>query len=85
VATIRLIDGAGVRVASEYGGEEASVPYRRIWELPESIRQMYSIAAQQTYLEAYNAAWQEWDSAGSREQSAHRAAMSLLRHRRTRR
>jgi cation transport regulator ChaB len=85
VGTILLIDNAGVRAVSDSGSDGAGVPYRRIWELPESIRQMYSIAAQQTYLEAYNAAWNEWDSAGSREQTAHRAAISLLRQRRARR
>jgi cation transport regulator len=61
------------------------VPYDRISELPESVREALPKEAQKIYREAFNSAWEEYarpdDRRGgaSREETAHKVAWSAVK------
>ena len=61
------------------------MPYDRITELPDSVKDNLPNHAQEIYKEAYNSAWDEYkdpdDRRGdaSREETAHRVAWSAVK------
>jgi cation transport regulator len=61
------------------------VPYDKIEELPESVRDALPKHAQEIYRAAYNSAWDEYKDPGrrrgdeSREETAHRVAWAAVR------
>ncbi|MFB3763733.1 MAG: ChaB family protein [Methanotrichaceae archaeon] len=61
------------------------MPYRRIDELPASVRENLPEHAQEIYLKAFNNAWEEYanpkDRKGdaSREETAHKVAWSAVK------
>ena len=61
------------------------MPYDSIKELPESVRDNVPKHAQEIYMEAYNSAWEQYDSPeerrghASREETAHRVAWSAVK------
>src|SRR3546814_18827577 len=61
------------------------MPYDRISELPDSVRDNVPKHAQEIYKEAFNSAWDEYkdadDSRGdaSREETAHKVAWSAVK------
>jgi cation transport regulator len=66
--------------------KEVVMPYARISELPESVRDNLPKHAQEIYQEAYNSAWKQYaneeDRRGddSREEVAHKVAWSAVKH-----
>ena len=61
------------------------MPYSRISDLPDSVRDNVPRPAQEIYKEAYNSAWDQYadpdDRRGdaSREETAHRVAWSAVK------
>jgi cation transport regulator len=61
------------------------MPYKKIDELPDSVRNSLSEHAQEIYKEAFNSAWEQYrDPEGrrddaSREETAHRVAWSAVK------
>ena len=61
------------------------MPYERISDLPESVRDHVPTHAQEIYKEAFNHAWQEYKDPGerrgdaTREETAHRVAWSAVK------
>ena len=61
------------------------MPYERIKDLPESVRNILPEHAQEIYKEAFNSAWDEYDKPGerrggaSREEVAHKVAWSAVK------
>jgi cation transport regulator len=61
------------------------MPYDRINELPESVRNVLPKHAQEIYKEAYNSAWDQYDRPeerrgdATREETAHRVAWSAVK------
>lgn len=53
------------------------MPYRSTGALPESVRDHLPQHAQETYLAAYNSAWDEYDHD---EERAHRVAWAAVKH-----
>lgn len=62
------------------------MPYHRITELPDSVRDHVPKHAQEIYKEAFNGAWDEYKDADrrrgeeSREEAAHRVAWAAVKH-----
>ncbi len=60
------------------------MPYRRIEELPELVRNVLPENAQHIYLEAYNHAWEEYQNPKerrgpeTREEAAHKVAWAAV-------
>lgn len=61
------------------------MPYERDSELPKGVRNVLPEHARVIYRKAYNAAWDEYDTAGerrdgaSREETAHRVAWAAVK------
>ena len=61
------------------------MPYGKITELPDSVRDNLPKHAQEIYKEAYNSAWDEYADADdrrgddSREETAHRVAWTAVK------
>lgn len=61
------------------------MPYKRLSELPESVRDNLPEHAQEIYKEAYNAAWDQYKDpedrrdGASREEVAHKVAWSAVK------
>jgi cation transport regulator len=62
------------------------LPYKKVKELPASVRENLPEHAQEIYLEAFNHAWDQYanpeDRRGgaSREETAHRVAWSAVKN-----
>jgi cation transport regulator len=62
------------------------MPYERLKDLPESVRDNLPKHAQEIYMEAYNSAWQQYDEpherrgGASREETAHRVAWAAVKN-----
>lgn len=62
------------------------MPYKKVKELPASVRENLPEHAQEIYLEAFNHAWDQYanpeDRRGgaSREETAHRVAWSAVKN-----
>ncbi|HLE16568.1 MAG TPA: ChaB family protein [Anaerolineales bacterium] len=52
------------------------MPYRRISDLPDSVRDHLPVHAQEIYKEAFNSAWEEY---GHDEERAHRVAWGAVK------
>ena len=61
------------------------MPYERITDLPESVRDNVPKHAQEIYKEAFNSAWDQYDTPGerrgdaSREETAHKVAWAAVK------
>ncbi|HSM54744.1 MAG TPA: putative cation transport regulator ChaB [Candidatus Sulfomarinibacteraceae bacterium] len=61
------------------------MPYDKLSELPDSVRNNLPKHAQEIYKEAYNSAWDQYDDPeerrgdASREETAHRVAWSAVK------
>jgi cation transport regulator len=62
------------------------MPYERINDLPESVRENVPTHGQEIYLEAYNSAWEQYDQpeerrgGASREETAHKVAWAAVKN-----
>ena len=65
--------------------KEATVPYDKIQELPDSVKNSLPEHAQEIYMKAFNSAWDDYadpeDRRGdaSREEAAHRVAWGAVK------
>lgn len=61
------------------------MPYKKIKELPDSVRDNLPEHAQEIYKEAFNSAWEQYDQPderrgdASREETAHRVAWAAVK------
>lgn len=61
------------------------MPYGKISELPDNVKDNVPKHAQEIYMEAYNSAWDQYDDPedrrddASREETAHRVAWSAVK------
>lgn len=61
------------------------MPYQKISELPDSVKDNLPKHAQEIYLAAYNSAWEQYDEPeerrgdASREETAHRVAWAAVK------
>lgn len=61
------------------------MPYGKISELPDNVKNNVPKHAQEIYMEAYNSAWDQYDDPedrrddASREETAHRVAWSAVK------
>jgi cation transport regulator len=61
------------------------MPYEKVSELPESVRDNVPRNAQEIYKEAFNSAWEQYDKPGerrghaSREETAHKVAWAAVK------
>ena len=61
------------------------MPYERITDLPESVRDNVPKHAQEIYKEAFNSAWDQYDTPSerrgdaSREETAHKVAWAAVK------
>jgi cation transport regulator len=61
------------------------MPYNRLSELPDSVRDNLPKHAQEIYMEAYNSAWEQYKDpedrreGASREETAHRVAWAAVK------
>jgi len=61
------------------------MPYERITDLPESVRDNVPKHAQEIYKEAFNSAWDQYDTPAerrgdaSREETAHKVAWAAVK------
>lgn len=61
------------------------MPYRSTKELPDSVKDNLPKHAQEIYKEAYNSAWEQYDTPeerrddASREETSHRVAWSAVK------
>ncbi len=61
------------------------MPYKKTTDLPDSVKDNLPDHAQDIYMEAYNSAWDEYDTPeerrgdASREETAHRVAWSAVK------
>lgn len=62
------------------------MPYDRVSELPESVKNVLPSHAQSIYKEAFNSAWEQYDTASerrgddTREETAHQVAWGAVKH-----
>lgn len=62
------------------------MPYSRITQLPDSVKDNLPVHAQEIYKEAFNSAWDEYEDAedrrgdDSREEVAHKVAWSAVKN-----
>ncbi len=60
------------------------MPYRRVSELPSSVRGHIPVHAQEIYMNAFNSAWEQYAdsrkrrSGASREETAHKVAWGAV-------
>lgn len=61
------------------------MPYKRIEDLPDSVRDNVPKHAQEIYLAAYNSAWEQYDEpeerrgGADREETAHKVAWAAVK------
>lgn len=55
------------------------MPYNRISELPDSVKDHLPKEAQQIYKEAFNHAWEEYANREDREATAHKVAWAAVK------
>ena len=55
------------------------MPYNRITELPDSVKDHLPKDAQQIYKEAFNHAWEEYANRDDREATAHKVAWAAVK------
>lgn len=55
------------------------MPYNRITEIPDSVKEHLPKQAQQIYKEAFNNAWEEYADREDREATAHKVAWSAVK------
>ncbi|MGD8407548.1 MAG: ChaB family protein [Thiohalophilus sp.] len=55
------------------------MPYDRIDQLPDSVRNNLPKEAQQIYKEAFNNAWEEYSDRSDREATAHKVAWAAVK------
>lgn len=61
------------------------MPYDKIGDLPDSVKDNLPKHAQEIYLEAYNSAWEQYDRPeerrgdASREETAHKVAWTAVK------
>ena len=55
------------------------MPYRRVTDLPASVRTALPAGAQKIYREAFNHAWKEYAARADREALAHRVAWAAVK------
>lgn len=55
------------------------MPYDRIDQLPDSVRNHLPSGAQQIYKEAFNHAWEEYADREDREATAHKVAWAAVK------
>ena len=61
------------------------MPYKKISELPDSVKDNLPRHAQEIYMEAFNSAWDEYDRPeerrgdASREETAHKGAWAAVK------
>lgn len=61
------------------------MPYNRLKELPDNVRDNLPEHAQEIYMEAFNSAWQQYDQPeerrgdATREETAHKVAWSAVK------
>ena len=61
------------------------MPYQKISDLPDSVKDNLPRHAQEIYMAAYNSAWEEYDEPeerrgdASREETAHRVAWAAVK------
>ncbi|HXV41850.1 MAG TPA: ChaB family protein [Anaerolineae bacterium] len=61
------------------------MPYQRISDLPESVKDNLPKHAQEIYMAAYNSAWEQYDEPeerrgdASRDETAHRVAWAAVK------
>ncbi len=61
------------------------MPYKKISDLPDSVRDNLPEHAQEIYMEAFNSAWDQYDEPeerrgdASREETAHKVAWSAVK------
>jgi len=61
------------------------MPYDKISELPDSVKDSLPKHAQEIYMKAYNSAWEQYDEPeerrgdSSREETAHRVAWAAVK------
>ncbi len=61
------------------------MPYKRIQDLPDSVRGNVPKHAQEIYLAAYNSAWEQYDEpeerrgGADREETAHKVAWAAVK------
>lgn len=62
------------------------MPYQSIDGLPESVKNVLPLHAQEIYMEAFNSAWKQYDKPeerrgdASREETAHRVAWAAVKN-----
>jgi cation transport regulator len=62
------------------------MPYQKVRDLPESVRDNLPEHAQKIYMEAFNSAWEEYDEPeerqndATREETAHKVAWAAVKH-----
>lgn len=56
------------------------MPYDRIDQLPDSVRNNLPKEAQEIYKEAFNNAWKEYSDQKDREATAHKVAWSAVKN-----
>lgn len=55
------------------------MPYKKVSELPESVKNSLPSHAQEIYRAAYNSAYQQYDDSSDREETAHKVAWSAVK------
>lgn len=61
------------------------MPYQKVRDLPESVRDNLPEHAQKIYMEAFNSAWEEFDEPeerrgdATREETAHKVAWAAVK------
>jgi cation transport regulator len=62
--------------------EAASMPYKSIEDLPDSVRKHLPSHAQEIYKQAFNSAFQEYEERGpeGREETAHKVAWAAVKN-----
>jgi cation transport regulator len=61
------------------------MPYRKVNDLPDAVREHLPVHAQEIYMEAFNSALEQYDKPGkrrgdaSREETAHRVAWAAVK------
>lgn len=61
------------------------MPYQKVRDLPESVRDNLPEHAQKIYMEAFNSAWEEYDEPeerrgdATREETAHKVAWAAVK------
>ena len=61
------------------------MPYKKISDLPDSVRNNLPKHAQEIYMEAFNSAWDQYDepqerrSGATREETAHKVAWTAVK------